>query len=350
MTLSIARRLSVMITIAVLTLLAVGATGAWVSFSLSNKLDESTNTTLPAIEALDQIQIQFLMARLFGAQHSATSDPQRQDAIEKQAAEAFARLETAMQRYDALARPGTDRQLFGDVRSIMTEYRSFYAEINARSRENKKDEVAAMIAERGTPLGKRLAAALGKLVEFNKQTATQQQEAAQAARTTSNVLIWSLTLIGGAVVGILGVLLIGNITRPVNAMRDAVTRIEHDLDFTARVPVTQQDEIGTMATAFNRLIDKLQDNLRSLAESTRAVAESSGSLSDNSRQVARASAEQSEKASGMAANVEQMTVSINHVGDRANEANALSTESGQLAIEGEQVIGQTVDDINRLMK
>ena len=348
MNLSIARRLSLMIAIAVLTLFAVGITGAWVSSSLSKKLDESTNTTLPAVEALDQIQINFLMARLFGAQHSATSDPQRQAAIEKQAADAFAKLDTAMQRYETLAREGTDRQLFADVRSIMNEYKTFYAEINARSRENKKDEVAAMIASRGTPLGKRLAEALGKLIEYNKQTATQQQQEAQTAKNTSNVLIWSLTLIGGAVVGVLGLLLIGNITRPVNAMLDAVTRIERDLDFTARVPVTQADEIGKMAAAFNRLIEKLQGNLRSLAESTRSVAHSSGELSENSHQVAQASAQQSEKASGMAANVEEMTVSINHVGDRASEANALSAESGQLAVEGEKVIGQTVRDINEI--
>ena len=348
MNLSIARRLSLMIAIAVLSLLAVGITGAWVSGSLSKKLDESTNTTLPAIEALDQIQINFLMARLFGAQHSATSDPQRQTAIEKQAADAFAKLDEAMQRYEKLAREGTDRQLFNDVRSIMAEYKTFYAEINERSRENKKDEVAAMIANRGTPLGKRLAEALGKLIEFNKQTAAQQQQEAQTARTTSNVLIWSLTLIGGAIVGTLGLLLIANITRPVNATLDAVTRIERDLDFTARIPAMRDDEIGKMAAAFNRLIDTLQGNLSSLAESARAVAQSSSQLSDNSHQVAQASAQQSEKASGMAASVEQMTVSINHVGDRAGEANALSADSGRLAAEGETVIGQTVRDINEI--
>ena len=48
MNLSIARRLSLMIAIAVLSLLAVGITGAWVSGSLSKKLDESTNTTVGA--------------------------------------------------------------------------------------------------------------------------------------------------------------------------------------------------------------------------------------------------------------------------------------------------------------
>ena len=47
----------------------------------------------------------------------------------------------------------------------------------------------------------------------------------------------------------------------------------------------------------------------------------------------------------MAATVEEMTVSINHVGDRAQEANRISSESGELAISGERVISQTVSDI-----
>ena len=47
----------------------------------------------------------------------------------------------------------------------------------------------------------------------------------------------------------------------------------------------------------------------------------------------------------MAATVEEMTVSINHVADQAQEADRVSGESGQLALSGEQVIGQTVSDI-----
>jgi len=68
-------------------------------------------------------------------------------------------------------------------------------------------------------------------------------------------------------------------------------------------------------------------------------------MSTTSNQVATASHHQSESASDMAATVEEMTVSINHVGDRAQEANRLSSESGQLAISGEKVISQTVSDI-----
>ena len=50
-------------------------------------------------------------------------------------------------------------------------------------------------------------------------------------------------------------------------------------------------------------------------------------------------------ASGIAATVEEMTVSVNHVGDRAHEANRISSDSGMLARAGEKIIGQTVADI-----
>ena len=50
----------------------------------------------------------------------------------------------------------------------------------------------------------------------------------------------------------------------------------------------------------------------------------------------------------MAASVEEMTVSISHVSGRSDEAHSLSTESGKYAAEGEQVIQQTVSDINQI--
>ena len=48
----------------------------------------------------------------------------------------------------------------------------------------------------------------------------------------------------------------------------------------------------------------------------------------------------------MAATVEEMTVSVTHVADRAGETNQLAVRSGQVATEGAEVIGHTVEDIN----
>ena len=128
-------------------------------------------------------------------------------------------------------------------------------------------------------------------------------------------------------------------------MQSTVKKIEGDLDFTVNAEVIGKDEISEVATAINRLINKLQANLKTIAQGANSVASAASLMATSSNQVATASHEQSESASDMAATVEEMTVSINHVGDRAQEANRISSESGDLAISGEKIINQTVTDI-----
>jgi len=95
----------------------------------------------------------------------------------------------------------------------------------------------------------------------------------------------------------------------------------------------------------NRLLDKLQDNFKSIAAGALSVAAAANQMSSTSGEVANASNQQSVAASEMATTVQEMTVSINHVADRAQQANLISSESGRLASTGEKVIGQTVSDI-----
>ena len=145
-----------------------------------------------------------------------------------------------------------------------------------------------------------------------------------------------------------GYFLVTNIRQSLNQIQDMVRRVESNLDFTVRVDVRKQDEIGQTTLALNRLLDKLQGNLKTIAESAKSVASASNLMSTTSTEVATASHQQSSSASDMAATVEEMTVSINHVGERALEANRLSSESGELAVKGEQVIGETVADIQAI--
>jgi methyl-accepting chemotaxis protein len=105
------------------------------------------------------------------------------------------------------------------------------------------------------------------------------------------------------------------------------------------------DELGRSGDAFNKLLDKLQDNFKSIAGGVQSVASAAAEMASTSKQVATASHQQSEAASGMAATVEEMTVSINHVAERAEETSRLTTESGRLSSSGEKIIGQTASGI-----
>ena len=128
-------------------------------------------------------------------------------------------------------------------------------------------------------------------------------------------------LVASILIGLISFFTIRGINHSLAAMRNAVSRIEGDLDFTVQAEVIGNDEISDVSTAINRLLNKLRANLSSIANGSRSVASAANLMSTTSAEVATASQQQSESASDMAATVEELTVSINHVGDRAQEAN-----------------------------
>jgi methyl-accepting chemotaxis protein len=158
-------------------------------------------------------------------------------------------------------------------------------------------------------------------------------------------IAWSLIAAGVALVLTLAYLLIRRIGGQLLMMRDSIREVETSMDFTQRIAIDTQDELGSTARAFNRLMVKLQESFRTLADCAATVLVSSDALSNTAAQVAGSAESQSDAASNMAASVEQLTVSIAHVGDRTAESDLVFKESGKLAQEGTQVIGQTVQDI-----
>jgi methyl-accepting chemotaxis protein len=142
-----------------------------------------------------------------------------------------------------------------------------------------------------------------------------------------------------------GTLLCRAISHGLRQMQQAMAGISSDLDFTRRVAVTQQDEIGATASAFNALLDKLQHSLQDMKRGIAEVSSTTQQLQQASGSVADSSAQQSNASAHMAAAVEQMTVSLSHVADRAREAHNLSAEGALQANLGQQAIVQVVADI-----
>ena len=67
-------------------------------------------------------------------------------------------------------------------------------------------------------------------------------------------------------IGLVGMLLTWSITRPVRQMTKVAEKIING-DLSHAVPVTSQDEIGTLARTFNLMTDKLNHSMESLSES-----------------------------------------------------------------------------------
>lgn len=187
-------------------------------------------------------------------------------------------------------------------------------------------------------------ALLGKL----SQAAKNEYQEAMSAYATAR-LISITTILLGLLFGIgFSAWVISSITRPISQLKTVMAHIQQNRDLTRRVEVRSGDEVGQMAAAFNQLIESFQTIINQVLSNVAEVTGSAAQLAANASQVAASSSQQSEAASSMAAAVQEMTVSIDQVADHAREAHATSLRSGELSVQGGEVIHQAADEMRKI--
>ena len=128
------------------------------------------------------------------------------------------------------------------------------------------------------------------------------------------------------------------------AASDAASRIAAG-DLTVPITVAPGDERSMMAA-----ISKMQEGLRkivsSIHEGAAALNTASGNLVTVSDRVSAGVSHQNDATSAIAATLEQVTVSIRHVSDSAGTAHTMAKSAGDLASEGNAIVGKAVEEMH----
>jgi len=341
---TIAQRIMMLILASIAALLIVGFVGLYVAKTETDSINTITDDSLAGIVVISEARQAFMDVRTNLNVHLANPNQEAKAAAEQrlEAAEKLARQ--LLKDYEKLVNNDDDKKLLaGDVESMNAYLELIHSRVIPLSRKNESDTDENR--QKGAAASGKVMKAFNDHLAFNKKEAADTTKVALASAAQGRIYTLIAIVLSILAIGALGFFLLRNIKSSLSRIQSMVNRIENDLDFTVRVAVSSQDEIGQTTSALNRLLEKLQGSLKSIATNAQSVASAAGLMSTTSTEVATASHEQSEAASNMAATVEEMTVSINHVADRAQEANRISSESGQLATSGEKVIGQTVSDI-----
>lgn len=340
----ISRKLTIMAIGSIVLMIIIGATGIYVENSLDDALDDVNNRGIPGMRSLYEVKSHQELMAIALLRHMISSKPEQKADYEKAIEEARNAFDKSMTAYEAVARSEKGKELAKAERAAFAEYVGLIPTLLEKSRSNDMPGALGVAASMTSSRGK-MAALVDEHIAVNNRNTDLRAGESKAAAQRGFFLSLASILGASILIGVISFVTIRGINCSLAAMQSAVKQIEGDLDFTVKAEVIGKDEISEVATAINRLITKLQGNLKTIAEGANSVASAASLMSTTSSQVATASHQQSESASDMAATVEEMTVSINHVGDRAQEANRISSESGDLAISGEKVISQTVCDI-----
>jgi len=342
---SLSFRLWVMILIAAASLLVVGAVGLHSASSLGKAIAKSNHDTIPAIAAMDGAQSALLQIQVGMFAHLINIADAKKDAFEKDINTQKAALEKHLAAQEQLVDSDEERKLMADDRASVKAFLEILPSILALSRKDMQDAARHVIENELLPASNRTLKALQAHAALNTQLSQTAASDADLAVKRGHALSLSVILLGILVTGGVGILLVRKISRSVQQLRTNLLQVQENKDFTLRIPVESQDELGQIGTTLNQLFDTLQASLLTLSAGVQHTTDAASSVARSASEGAASAETQSDAASSMAAAMEEMTVSIGMVGERASEAHSISRESVDLAAHGNTVIRATLDDI-----
>ena len=341
---SIMQRLVFSLIVTVITLLLIAGGGLLQLGQAQSRFDYALDNTLPSMELLEQSKAALAEQRVVLHKAMMEKDPAKLATLEQHLGQAGTALDSLLSQYEKdLLSDDTDRQLLGEARKALAAYHEMTRQALGQLKSGQL--ALAMDTVVHGRQGVEASAALTKMIKYNVELARKLGDNGQASYNTARWVMAGVVVVALSLNLWLAISLQMAVRQGVHGIRNTSQQVAESLDFTQRAKIARMDEMGETGTAFNSLLNRLQDNLRSLKQGANEVSQAASLIAGSANKLSDTSRAQSDASSQVAAAVEEMTVSVNHVAERANETLALATQSGQLAKDGSRVIGETIQDI-----
>ncbi|MDI2588353.1 methyl-accepting chemotaxis protein [Psychrobacillus sp. NEAU-3TGS] len=171
------------------------------------------------------------------------------------------------------------------------------------------------------------------------------------------------TLVLSTIIGLIVIVLFArHLGNPIKLIADSVNLIAQQDLAIEHIKVKNKDELGNLASGINAMTTNLREVIESVSMSAQQVAATSEELTASSEQTSRASEEITESiqqiSSGQESqlfgvqeaknSVSQISSSITEITTNIKELNDLSIETSKISLSGNEVIKQTVEQMNQI--
>ena len=177
-----------------------------------------------------------------------------------------------------------------------------------------------------------------KLIDLQLRVAGEQREMVAADYSSLRLFFWLMSLVVAAILVTAGWWLYRSISLPLLALNDTMKRAEQQLDLTLAVDSNRADEWGEAGRAFNQMLTRFREVLRSVSGVVEQTARQAGAVTSAIGEASQASMEQQRESDQVAAASTEMTASIGEVARNASAAAQAaqvvshSTEAGRQAV------------------
>ncbi len=269
----------------------VGMLGRSATNALSDQVSFLKENIIAAMVDLGTAEVQMNAYRGSTWKAMAVSDAQEREKAWKEAEESARAVEEAFGRYAPTATFPGEKEGVDTFRETWPKV--IAARQQAMAARGKSVVEAERIMEQDVrPLDRKVRELLRTLMELNIREANERSQASldDAASKGQQILIWGSVAAIAAI--LLGMLLSRHITNPLVQVTHAAERIA-DGDLDVKVEVSQKDEIGQLADAQRKMVQRLRTIILEIQAVAEHVASGSEQMTASSDELSQGATRQS---------------------------------------------------------
>lgn len=190
---------------------------------------------------------------------------------------------------------------------------------------------------------------LQEIVKLNLELAKEQFDQNKAIAETASITM-SIAIVIAIVLAIaLGIFVSNSIAKPLRHLVEVANQIaEGNLDVS--VGISAKDEIGVLASAFDRMADNLNDLISSINLAAEQVAAGSRQLSESSFALSQGASEQASTIEQLTASLEEISTQTKQNADNSAEANNLAGMAKETALKGNKQMQDMMAAMDEIQK
>lgn len=186
------------------------------------------------------------------------------------------------------------------------------------------------------------------LIEIQLNIAREERANAQHLYDENFRLFITVGLIAAVIMVTSGVWVGRTISGPLNTLRQSIEQADKNKDLTVRVNINQTDEIGMVASAFQRMLSCFHDIINNVGTTSEQLQEYATTLSNNTELTREGAAVQTRETDQVATASTEMSHAIEEVSRNAQLAADAASEANRETDEGTKVLEHTIQSINSL--
>ncbi len=240
-----------------------------------------------------------------------------------------------------------ERKLIEAIGKELEGLNPLFDELDAAYDKENKDAVSALLKDKWPKVHKSLVKPLGDLIPARLAGMNKTFESSQAEGRRLSVLTIGTNIVGVVVLALIMLPLIRSLTRAINEMRAALTRVSEG-ELNVQLDTRRGDELGDMARSLDATLGSQRDIISGVQRAAGTLAAGAERLTRELAEVVERGRARGEFMTRAAEGVEHTTTAAKEMAASSSKVAAASSESRSIAGSGNAGMEVAISAIRRV--